>query len=71
MYTYIDYHCVVCEKTIKPETKIKHLQKITHNELIRCALINHTIENLFFYDTDEICNENITNHNKKNRFKFW
>ena len=58
------YYCDVCVKTIKINSKSKHPQNLTHNELEKCIPTNHTIENLDFFHIDEIFNYFITNHNK-------
>ena len=29
---------------------------------------NHTIKNLYLFDINKVCNDYITNHNKKNDF---
>ena len=51
-------------KELKSNLK-KHLQSSTHNEMDKCMRVKHTIENLIFFDTDELFNEYITNHNRK------
>ena len=55
----------VSDKTIKVQSKSKHLQNCTQNEFENCLQIKHTIENPEFFDIDEIFNCYITNHNKK------
>ena len=60
----MDFYCDVCDKTFEYKSKSKHLQSLTHEDFEKCIPINHTVENLEFFDVDEIFDKNITNHNK-------
>ena len=49
----MEHNCDVCDKTIKIKSKSKHHQNLLHNEIDKCILINHTIEDLDFFDINE------------------
>ena len=61
----MDYYFDVCNKAIKTESKIKHLQSLTHTEFEKCIQTKHTIQNPDFFDLEEIFNNYTTNHNRK------
>ena len=48
------YHCNICDKVNKLESKNKHLKSITHNESKKTINITHSTENLQFFDVDNI-----------------
>ena len=56
----MDYYCDVCDKTIETISKLKHLKKLSHNQLGKCMRIKYIIENNNFFDMDEIFNVSIT-----------
>ena len=58
------YNYDVSVKTTNTKSKSNHLQTLTHIELEKFIPINHAIENLDFFDIDDLFNDYITNHNK-------
>ena len=62
------YYCCVCDKTIRNKSKNKNFRSRTQNELTQFIRINHTMENLDFFDNDGLFNDHITNHNKRLEF---
>ena len=66
----MDYFCDVCDKTVKPKSKNKHLKSLTHIHYEKFFRINVTIENPNFSDVDKIFNDFITNHNKALNYIF-
>ena len=64
----MSYYCDICDKTIKLESKNKHLKSITHNELAKSIHIIQSIDNPKFFDVDDIHSDFINLHNKKYYF---
>ena len=56
----MDYYCDVCDRTIETIGKLKHLNKISQNQLDNCLRIKQTIESPNFFDIDGVFNAGIT-----------
>ena len=60
----LNYNCVVCDKTIKLQSKNNHLKSLTHNQYGKSIRTNHTAWNPNLFDIDELFNDYITDQNK-------
>ena len=60
----MSYHCEVCDKFMRAESKYKHFKSTIHKEFDRYKHIKLTIENPNINNIDEIFYNYIIEHNK-------
>ena len=61
----MSYYRSVCDKTIKARSKTKHFECLAYQEYEKHVRLNHTIQNINFFDVDKLFNDYVTNHIKK------